>query len=68
MKKYVCFFHGCSQLGSTPDVNILDENELPDINLYAEYVDVYELAGKGKFLSKTKKKKLGMTFSSDQRK
>ena len=48
-------------MGSSPDVGFCKEGQLKNFSLYAEYIDVYPV---GKPLTKTQKKKLGMTFSS----
>ena len=66
MKKYLCLYQYDSRMGASPGVTIVKEKELKEFSLYAEYIEVYELAGKGKPLSKKKKKKLGMSFSSDK--
>lgn len=49
-------------MGAGPDYRILDEDEIQDIGFYGEFVELYELANKGKPLTKTAKKKLGLTF------
>ncbi len=60
-KYYLCQCLCASTMGSNRHSVIVAESQLKDFDLYAEYVDVYELVS-NKPLSKTAKKKLGMEF------
>ena len=66
MKTYLVKMHSDSRMGAGPDYRIMKQNELKQIKLFADFVQLYELATP-RPVSKKKMKQMGMTFMEDER-
>ena len=65
MKTYLVKMYSDSRMGAGPNYRIMKQNELKRIKLFADFVELYELATP-RPVSKRKKKQLGMTFMDDK--
>ena len=65
MKTYLVKMYSDSRMGAGPSYRVMKQNELKRIKLFADFVELYELAAP-RPVSKRKMKEMGMTFMNDK--